>query len=138
MATIANNISNPCYIQAMPVEDIVKNQDLLARVMSHYRHRLEHLDDDKEIAPSMSNAMKGNLSFNHTIKEIEQLLSSKAAKPKEEAKKHTALLTQAISQYAKDLESAFEKAKSLLPNLPEGDLQRLENELKTIKAYLTR
>ena len=122
----------------MPVEDIVKNQELLAKVMSHYRHRLEHLDDDKEISSSMSNAMKGNLSFNHTIKQIEQVLSTKGAKSKEEVKKHSVLLTQAISQYAKDLESALEKAKNLLPNIPEGDLQRLETELKAVKAYLTR
>jgi len=122
----------------MPVEDIVKNQELLARVMSHYRHRLEHLDDDREIASSMSNAMKGNLSFNHTIKQIEQVLSIKGAKSREEVKKYSVLLTQAISQYAKDLESALEKAKNLLPNIPEGDLQRLETELKAVKAYLTR
>lgn len=122
----------------MPVEDIVKNQELLARVMSHYRHRLEHLDDDREIASSMSNAMKGNLSFNHTIKQIEQVLSIRGAKSREEVKKYSVLLTQAISQYAKDLESALEKAKNLLPNIPEGDLQRLETELKAVKAYLTR
>jgi hypothetical protein len=122
----------------MPVEDIVKSQELLAKVMSHYRHRLEHLHDDKEITSAMSNAMKGDLSFNHTIKQIEQVLSIKGAKSKEEARKYSVLLTQAISQYAKDLESAFEKAKNLLPDIPEGDLHRLETELKTVKAYITQ
>jgi hypothetical protein len=119
----------------MPVEDIVKNHELLARVMSHYRHLIEHLHADEA---TMSNAMKENLSFNHTVKQIEQILSIRGAKSKEEAKKYTEILTLAISQYAKDLEAAFEKTKTLLPEIPDGDLQRLENELKAVKAYLTK
>jgi hypothetical protein len=122
----------------MPVEDIVKNHDLLAKVMSHYRHHLEQLHNDKELQSFMSNAMKANLSFNHTIKQIEQILTIKGAKSKEEAKKHANLLTLAISQYAKDLEAVVEKAKNLLPDILEGDLTRLETELKTVKAYLTQ
>ncbi len=120
----------------MAVEDIVKDHELLAKVLSHYRHHLEHLD--KDLASSMSNAMKANLSFTHTIKQIEQILATKGIKAKEEAKKHTGLLTLAISQYAKDLETVVEKARSLLPDIPEGDLTRLETELKTIKNYLTQ
>jgi protein subunit release factor A len=119
----------------MPVEDIVKNHELLAKVMSHYRHQLEHLHED---AASMSNAMKENLSFSDTIKQIEQILSIKGAKAKEEAKKHAGLLTVAVSQYAKDLEVHFEKAKNLLPDTPDGDLHRLETELEALKAYLTQ
>jgi ribosomal protein S9 len=122
----------------MPVEDIVKNHDLLAKVMSHYRHYLEQLHNDKELQSFMSNAMKANLSFNHTIKQIEHILTIKGVKSKEEAKTHAALLTRAISQYAKDLEAVLEKAKTLLPDVLEGDLTRLETELKTVKAYLTQ
>jgi hypothetical protein len=122
----------------MPVEDIVKNHELLAKVMSHYRHHLEQLHNDKELQSFMSNAMKANLSFNHTIKQIEQILTIKGAKSKEEVKKHAGLLTLAISQYAKDLEAVVEKAKNLLPDILEGDLTRLETELKTVKAYLTQ
>ncbi|HYB84403.1 MAG TPA: hypothetical protein VED86_03665 [archaeon] len=119
----------------MPVEDIVKNHELLAKVMSHYRHLLEHLHEEEA---SMSNAMKENLSFRDTIKQIEDLLSIKGAKARDEAKKHTELLTVAISQYAKDLEALAEKTKSLLPNTTDGDLHRLEAELKSLKAYLTK
>jgi len=122
----------------MPVEDIVKNHDLLAKVMSHYRHHLEQLHTDKELQSLMSNAMKANLEFNHTIKQIEQILTIKGAKAKEEAKKHATLLTLAISQYAKDLEAVLAKSKTLLPDVLEGDLTRLENELKAVKAYLTQ
>jgi hypothetical protein len=122
----------------MPVEDIVKDHDLLAKVMSHYRHHLEQLHNDKELQSFMSNAMKANLTFNHTIKQIEQILTIKGAKSKEEAKKHVDLLTLAISQYAKDLEAVLEKAKNILPQILEGDLTRLEAELKTVKAYLTQ
>jgi Mg2+/Co2+ transporter CorC len=122
----------------MPVEDIVKNHDLLAKVMSHYRHHLEQLHNDKELQSLMSNAMKANLTFTHTIKQIEQILTIQGAKSKEEAKKHAALLTLAISQYAKDLEAVLEKAKSLLPDIREGDLTRLETEIRTVKAYLTK
>jgi hypothetical protein len=122
----------------MPVEDIVKNHDLFARVMSHYRHHLEQLHNDKELQSFMSNAMKANLTFNHTIKQIEQILAIKGVKSKEEAKKYAGLLTLAISQYAKDLEAVLEKAKNLLPDILEGDLTRLETELKTVKAYLTQ
>ena len=86
----------------------------------------------------MSNAMKANLTFNHTIKQIEQVLTIKGAKSKEEAKKHADLLTLAISQYAKDLEAVLEKAKTLLPHILEGDLIRLETELKKVKTYLTQ
>ena len=118
----------------MPIEDMVKDHDLLARVLSHYRHRLEHIRDDA--SSFMSNAMKENLSFNKTIKQIEQVLALKGVKAREEAKKHADLLTRAASQYATDLEAAFEKAKSLLPNTPDGDLQRLEAELKSLKSYL--
>jgi len=119
----------------MPIEDIVKNHDLMAKVLSHYRHTLEHLHEG---AGAMSNAMKDNLSFNHTVKEIEHLLSVKGAKAQmEAAKKHMELLTLAASQYAKDLEAAFEKAKTLLPNTVDGDLHRLETELKAVKDYLT-
>jgi hypothetical protein len=121
----------------MPVEDIVKNHELLAKVMSHYRYRLEHIHDAAGEA-SMSNAMKENLSFKDTIKQIEQVLSIKGAKAREEAGKHVGLLTLALSQYAKDLETALEKARGLLPDVPEGDLSRLETELKTVKAHLTR
>jgi hypothetical protein len=120
----------------MPVEDIVKNHELLAKALSHYRYRLEHIHEAASDAP-MSNAMKENLSFKNTIKEIEQVLAIKGAKAREEAKKHAGLLTLAVSQYAKDLESVFEKAKGLLPDMPEGDLSRLEAELKTLKSYLT-
>jgi len=123
------------HIQPMPVEDIVKNHELLAKVMSHYRHLLEHLHEEEA---SMSNAMKENLSFRDTIKQIEDLLSIKGAKARDEAKKHTELLTVAISQYAKDLEALAEKTKSLLPNTTDGDLHRLEAELKSLKAYLTK
>ena len=119
----------------MPVEDIVKDHELLAKVMSHYRHLLEHLHEDEA---SMSNAMKENMSFKDTIKQIEQILSIKGAKAKEEAKKHAGLLTVAVSQYAKDLEVHFEKAKNLLPDTPDGDLHRLETELEALKAYLTQ
>jgi hypothetical protein len=122
----------------MPVEDIVKNHELLAKVMSHYRHHLEELHNDKELQSFMSNAMKANLTFNHTIKQIEQILTIKGAKSKEEAKKHAGLLTLAISQYAKDLEAVLEKAKNILPQILEGDLTRLETELKTVKDYLTQ
>jgi protein subunit release factor A len=118
----------------MPVEDIVKNHELLAKVMSHYRHQLEHLHEDEA---SISNAMKENLLFRDTIKQIEQILSLKGAKATEEAKKYVKLLTIAISQYAKDLESLFEKTKKLLPDTAEGDLRRLEAELKSLKTYLT-
>jgi hypothetical protein len=119
----------------MPVEDIVKDHDLLARVMSHYRHLLEHVHAEGE---NMSNAMKENLSFNHTIKQIEQLLSIKGAESMEEAKKYTGLLTIAISHYAKDLEASLAKARKLLPDTSEGDLHRLEDELKAVKAFLTK
>jgi hypothetical protein len=122
----------------MPVEDIVKNHDLLARVMSHYRSLLEHLHEIEEAKPFMSNVMKENLSFNHTIKQIEQILSIKGSKATEEAKKHVDLLTVAVSQYAKDLEAMLERARGLLPNVPDGDLRQLEAELKAIKAHLTR
>jgi cysteinyl-tRNA synthetase len=119
----------------MPVEDIVRNHELLARVMSHYRHLIEQVHEGEQ---NMSNAMRENLSFTHTIKQIEQVLSVKGAKAKEEAKKYTELLTLAISQYAKDLEAAVEKARGLLPDVVGGDLQRLEDELKAVKAYLTK
>jgi len=119
----------------MPVEDIVKNHELLAKVMSHYRHQLEHLHEDEA---SLSNAMKENLSFRDTIKQIEQVLAIKGTKAKEEAKKYEGLLTLAVSQYAKDLEALFEKTKKLLPDTTDGDLHRLDNELKALKAYLTK
>jgi phosphopantothenate synthetase len=119
----------------MPIEDIVKNHELLAKVLSHYRHTLEHLHEG---AGSMSNAMKDNLSFNQTVKQIEQVLSIKGAKAQlEAAKKHAELLTLAASQYAKDLEGVLEKAKTVLPNTVDGDLHRLETELKAVKDYLT-
>lgn len=121
----------------MPVEDIVKNHELLAKLMSHYRYRLEHMHEAAGEA-SMSNAMKENLAFKNTIKQIEQVLSIKGAKAREEAKKHAGLLTLAASQYAKDLETVLEKARGFLPDMPEGDLSRLETELKTVKAYLTQ
>jgi len=120
----------------MPVEDIVKNHELLAKVLSHYRYRLEHINEAADA--TMSNAMKENLAFKDTIKQIEQILALKGAKAREEAKKHAGLLTLALSQYAKDLETVFEKARGLLPNMPEGDLSRLEAELKAVKAYLTQ
>ena len=119
----------------MPVEDIVKDHELLAKVMSHYRHLLEHLHEDEA---SMSNAMKENMSFKDTIKQIEQILSIRGTKAKEEAKQHLDLLTVAISQYEKDLEVLFEKTKKLLPDTPDGDLRHLESELKALKAYLTK
>jgi hypothetical protein len=122
----------------MPVEDIVKNRDLLARVMSHYRHHLEQLQNDSELQSLMSNAMKLNVSFNQTIKQIEQVLAIKGAKSMEEVKKYAGLLDTAISQYAKDLEAVLEKAKNILPDILEGDLARLESELKTVKGYLTK
>lgn len=122
----------------MPVEDIVKDHDLLAKVMSHYRHHLEQLHNDKELQSFMSNAMKANLAFNNTIKQIEQILAIKGAKSREEAQKHVSLLTVAISQYAKDLEAVLAKAKTLLPQMAKGDLTRLETELKTVKEYLTK
>jgi len=122
----------------MPVEDLVKNHELLAKVMSHYRHRLEHLHGEKALESSMSNAMKENLSFSHTVKQIEQVLALRGAKAKEEAKKYAGLLTLAISEYAKDCEVVVERAKNLLPDMPEGDLHRLEAELKAVKAYLTQ
>ncbi len=122
----------------MPVEDIVKNHDLLAKVMSHYRHHLEQLHNDKELQSFMSNAMKANLTFSHTINQIEQILAIKGAKSKEEAQKYADLLTLAISQYAKDLEAVVEKAKKLVPAMVEGDLTHLETELKTVKDYLTQ
>ena len=121
----------------MPVEDIVKNHELLAKALSHYRYRLEHIHEAAGDTP-LSNAMKENLSFKNTIKEIEQVLTIKGTKARDEMKKHTALLTQALSQYAKDLEAVFEKAKTVLPDMPEGDLSRLEAELKAIKSYLTQ
>jgi type VI protein secretion system component VasK len=120
----------------MPIEDIVKNHELLAKVLSHYRYLLEHIHEAGDV--TLSNAMKENLAFKSTIKQIEQVLALRGAKAREEAKKHAGLLTLAVSQYAKDLEAAFEKAKGLLPNMPEGDLSRLEEELKAIKAYLTQ
>jgi hypothetical protein len=119
----------------MPVEDIVKDHELLAKLMSHYRYRLEHVHEGAADVP-MSNAMKENLSFKNTIKEIEQILAIKGVKAREEAKKHAGLLTLAASQYAKDLDAILEKAKGLLPNIPEGDLSRLETELKTVKTHL--
>lgn len=118
----------------MPVEDIVKNHELLAKVMSHYRHQLEHLH---ETEASMSNAMKENLSFRNTIRQIEEVLAIRGAKAKDEAKKHAGLLTIAVSQYAKDLEALAERTKTLLPNTPDGDLHHLETELKALKNYLT-
>jgi hypothetical protein len=121
----------------MPIEDIIKNHDVLAKVLSHYRYRLEHMHEAGGEA-SMSNAMKENLSFKSTIQQIEQILSIKGAKAREEAKKHVGLLTLAVSQYAKDLETVLEKARGFLPEMPEGDLNRLEDELKTVKAYLTQ
>lgn len=120
------------------MEDLVKNHDLLAKVMSHYRNRLELLHEDRQIRSVMSNAMRENVAFNHTIKQIEQLLSIKGEKATEEAKAHSALLTNAISLYARDLEDVFKRAKNLLPDLPNGDLQRLETELREVKGYLTR
>jgi cysteinyl-tRNA synthetase len=122
----------------MPVEDIVKNHELLAKVMSHYRHRLEHLHEDAETRNHMSNAMRDNLSFSHTVKQIEQILSIKGAKSSEEAKKYAGILTIAISQYAKDLEAVLGRATNVLPDIPDGDLHRLESELKAVKAYLTQ
>jgi Mg2+/Co2+ transporter CorC len=122
----------------MPIEDLVKNHELLAKVMSHYRYLLEHLHEAGEVTTSLSNAMKENLAFKDTIKQIEQVLAIKGMKAKEEAKKHTALLTLAATQYAKDLETALEKAKSLLPDTPDGDLRRLEAELKAVKSHLSQ
>jgi hypothetical protein len=121
----------------MPIEDIVKNHDLLAKVMSHYRSLLEHLHEVEEAKPFMSNAMRENLSFTRTIKQIEQILAIKGSKAKEEAKSHAGLLTLAVSQYAKDLEAMLDRAKGLLPDMPDGDLHRLEDELKAVKAYLS-
>jgi len=120
----------------MPVEDLVKNHELLAKVLSHYRHAVEYLHETDELKASMSNAMKENLVFHHTVKQIEEVLTLKGTKAREEAKKYTDLLTQAISQYVKDLDTVFEKSKQLLPQLPDGDLHRLEEELKALKAYL--
>ncbi|HUK27120.1 MAG TPA: hypothetical protein VLV31_01735 [Candidatus Acidoferrales bacterium] len=122
----------------MPVEDIVKDHELLARVMSHYRHMLEHLHEASASAGSMSNAMKQNLSFNSTMKQIEQVLAIQGTKAKEEAKKHAALLTIAITQYSKDLEAILGKAKELLPDTVDGDLHRLESELKSLKTYVAK
>ena len=122
----------------MPVEQIVKNHDLLAKVMSHYRHLLENLHEEIETKHYMSNAMKENLSFNQTVKQIEQILAIKGAKSTEEAKKYAGILTTAIVQYAKDLEAVLERAKNILPDIPDGDLHRLETELKAVKAYLTQ
>ena len=121
----------------MPVEDIVKNHELLAKVMSHYRQLLEHLHEDLETGSFMSNAMRENLAFRHTVKQIEQILSIKGAESTEEAKKYVGILTIAISQYANDLESVLERAKNVLPAMADGDLHRLENELKAVKAYLS-
>jgi len=121
----------------MPVEDIVQNHDLLAKVMSHYRHLLERLAENSQTKSVMSNAMKENLAFHHTVKEIEKILSIKGAKATDEAKAHEVILTRAISLYVKDLEAVLDEAKRLLPHLPEGDLHRLETELRTVKAYLT-
>ena len=122
----------------MPVEDIVKNHDLLAKVMSHYRHLVEHVHEDVETKNLMSNAMRENLSFSHTVKQIEQILAIKGAKSTEEAMKYAGILTIAISQYAKDLEAVLGRAKDLLPEMADGDLRRLESELKAVKAYLTK
>jgi arginine deiminase len=122
----------------MPIEDIIKDHDLLAKVLSHYRYRLEHLHEDLESKFSMSNAMKENLAFKQTVKQIEELLATTGAKSQEEAKKYAELLTLAISQYAKDLEAVLEKGKKMLPQIPDGDLHRLEDELKAVKAYLTQ
>ena len=121
----------------MPVEQIVKNHELLARIMSHYRHLLEHLHEEAEAGSYMSNAMRENLSFSHTVKQIEQVLSIKGAKSVEEAKKYSGVLTIAVSQYAKDLEAVLGRARNVLPDIAEGDLHRLESELKAVKAYLT-
>jgi len=122
----------------MPVEDIVKDHELLARVMSHYRHILEHVHEASASAGTMSNAMKQNLSFNNTVKQIEQVLAIQGTKAKEEAKKHAGLLTIAISQYSRDLEDIVGRAKELLPDTVDGDLRRLENELKSLKSYLAK
>ena len=136
-ATRANHICDSMASHCMPVEDIVKDHELLARVMSHYRHTLEHLHEAIGSGP-MSNAMKQNLSFTTTVKQIEQILSIKGAKAKEEAKKHADLLTVAVSQYAKDLEALVERAKQLLPDIVDGDLHRLETELESLKKYLAK
>jgi hypothetical protein len=122
----------------MPIEDLVKNHELLAKVLSHYRHQLESLHSDRGLESSMSNAMKENLSFTHTVRQIEQLLSLRGLKAREEAKKYSGLMTLAVSGYVKDCEVVLEKARALLPDLPDGDLHRLETELKTIKAYITQ
>jgi len=122
----------------MPIEDIVKNHDLLAKVLSHYRYRLEHLHEDIEGKFSMSNAMKENLAFKHTIKQIEEILTTKGTESKEELQKYAELLTLAVSQYAKDLEAVFEKGRKMLPQIPNGDLHRLEDELEAVKTYLTK
>jgi len=42
----------------MAIEDLIRNTELLKRVLDHYKYRLENFTDDEDIKPLMSGPLR--------------------------------------------------------------------------------
>jgi len=119
----------------MPIEDLVRNAELLRRVLEHYRSRLDSFTSDEEIKPLISGPVRRYLTFGQSKSLVSEALNE-LTKDRNTANLkplYSDLLRSAARQYAKDLERIREKASK---ELPESKLDELESDIKAVKECL--
>jgi hypothetical protein len=119
----------------MAIEDLIRNTELLKRVLEHYKYRLENFTDDEDIKPLISGPAIRYLTFGH----LKTLLSQALNELTEHGNtanlnlpEYTTLFRSAANQFVKDLERIKKKSSQEL----DTRLAELESDLETVNKCL--
>jgi len=120
----------------MPIQDLAKNTELLNRVLTHYKHRLDNFTSNEEIKPLMSRPARQQLTFGELKASISDIMNElkKGNTAEQNLSLYSDLLLSAARQYLKDLERIKEKTRQ---DLPDTKLTELELEIEAIKACIS-
>jgi|SRR5208282_2770194 len=120
----------------MAIEDLIRNTELLKRVLEHYKFRLDNFVNDEEIKSVVSGPIRGYLTFGQLKALVSQALNELTKNPSTanvKLPRYSDLLRSATSQYVNDLERVKERTNQQLSDIK---LTELESDLEELNRYL--
>lgn len=120
----------------MPILELLKNRDLLKRVMGHYRNRLQNIAGryaSKELKAAWSSTISDLVSYEETSEKIDQVLALRYDEIGIRGPLFEDLLKLAASCYLEDLKTVRLTLRRLM--LP-SELRRLEQDIEDLSKIL--
>ena len=121
----------------MPIEDIVKDKELLKRATDHYLFHLEHMFDGKEMKAIYSPIMQDFLStcLENIKKQITEIKLLKGKRVESLAERHSDLLRLIAECYNADLKKIHDQLSVMVPKPTNqfDNMKQMEKDIDDLK-----